>query len=94
MFDFERSHNLYFFVSYISERPKLFTSMIKKIDILNYITNFRKAPNDIKTYAQIVEHIGAANEPIINQLLGELQQTRVLRETQLNGEKAYQVVTK
>lgn len=68
--------------------------MIKKIDILNYITNFRKAPNDIKTYAQIVEHIGAANEPIINQLLGELQQTRVLKETQLNGEKAYQVVTK
>jgi hypothetical protein len=68
--------------------------MIKKIDILNYITNFRKAPNDIKTYSQIVEHIGSANEPMINQLLGELQQTRVLKETQLNGQKAYQVVTK
>ncbi len=68
--------------------------MIKKIDILNYITNFRKAPNDIKTYAQIVEHIGAANEPMINQLLGELQQTRVLKEIQVDGQKAYQVVTK
>ncbi|HEY0655438.1 MAG TPA: hypothetical protein VGD65_20025 [Chryseosolibacter sp.] len=68
--------------------------MIKKIDILNYITNFRKAPNDIKTYAQIVAHIGEANEPLVNQLIGELQQTRVLKETQVNGEKAYQVVTK
>lgn len=68
--------------------------MVKKIDILNYITNFRKAPNDIKTYAQIVEHIGNANEPLVNQLLNELQQTRVLKETQLHGEKAYQVVTK
>ena len=68
--------------------------MVKKIDILNYITNFRKAPNDIKTYAQIVEHIGNANEPLVNQLLNELQQTRVLKETQLNGQKAYQVVTK
>jgi hypothetical protein len=68
--------------------------MVKKIDILNYITNFRKAPNDVKTYAQLVEHIGSANEPLLNQYINELQATRVLRETQLNGEKAYQVVTK
>lgn len=67
---------------------------MKKIDILNYITNFRKSPNDIKTYNQLVEHLGVSNQASLNQLLIELQQTRVLKETQVNGEKAYQVVTK
>jgi len=67
---------------------------MKKIDILNFITNFRKSPNDIKTYSELLSHIGSPNETALNQLLAELQQTRVLKETQRDGEKAYQVVTK
>lgn len=67
---------------------------MKKIDILNFITNFRKSPNDIKTHTQLVSHLGATNEDQINAYITELKQTRVLRETELNGEKAYQVVTK
>jgi hypothetical protein len=67
---------------------------MKKIDILNFITNFRKSPNDIKTYSQLLAHMGADNEPKLKELLLELQQTKVLREKEANGEKAYQVVTK
>lgn len=68
--------------------------MMKKIDILNFITNFRKSPNDIKTYAEILSHLGTANETVINQFLAELQQTKVVRQTELNGEKAYQVISR
>jgi hypothetical protein len=67
---------------------------MKKIDILNFITNFRKSPNDIKTRSQLISHLGATEEQALNQLLEELKQSRVLKETELNGEKAYQVVTK
>jgi len=67
---------------------------MKKIDILNFITNFRKAPNDIKTHSQIIAHLGESNEAILNQLLTELQQARVVKETQMNGEKAYQVIAR
>ena len=67
---------------------------MKKIDILNFITNFRKAPNDIKTYTELLSHLGSTNEQNLNQLLAELQQTRVLKQTEKNGEKAFQVVTK
>jgi hypothetical protein len=67
---------------------------MKKIDILNFITNFRKSPNDIKTYSQLLAHMGADNESKLKELLVELQQTKVLREQEANGEKAYQVVTK
>jgi hypothetical protein len=67
---------------------------MKKIDILNFITDFRKSPNDIKTYSQLLSHIGISNETLLNQLLNELQQTRVLKEIQANGERAFQVVTK
>ena len=67
---------------------------MKKIDILNFITNFRKTPNEIKTYPELLSHLGAEKEPTLNQLLSELQQTRVLKETEKNGQKAYQVVTK
>jgi hypothetical protein len=67
---------------------------MKKIDILNFITNFRKSPNDIKTYSQLVSHLGSSNEDKLKELLAELQQTRVLKQTELQGEKAYQVVTK
>jgi hypothetical protein len=67
---------------------------MKKIDILNFITNFRKSPNDIKTYNQILEHLGAQHEAPLNQMLAELQQTKVVKQTELNGEKAFKVVTK
>lgn len=66
---------------------------MKKIDILNFITNNRKSPNDIKTYTEILTHF-KADEGKLKELLIELQQTRVLKETEKNGEKAYQVVTK
>jgi hypothetical protein len=66
---------------------------MKKIDILNFITNNRKSPNDIKTYIEILTHLNA-NEGKLKELLIELQQTRVLKETEKNGEKAYHVVTK
>ena len=67
---------------------------MKKIDILNFITNFRKSPNDIKTYNELVSHLGAANEQALNQMLGELLQLRVVKQVEVNGEKAYQVTTK
>ena len=67
---------------------------MKKIDILNFITIFRKAPNDVKTYNELLAHLGAENASVIDQMLTELQQTRVIRETTLNGEKAYQVISR
>jgi hypothetical protein len=69
-------------------------SAMKKIDILNFITNFRKAPNDIKTHSQLVAHLGADKEATMNSLLAELQQAKVVRQTELNGEKAYQVIAR
>jgi len=66
---------------------------MKKIDILNFITNNRKSPNDIKSYTEICSHFNA-DEAKLKELLIELQQTRVLKETEKTGEKAYQVVTK
>jgi len=68
--------------------------MIKKIDILNYITDFRKAPNEIKTHSQLVSHLGSENEQTLITMISEMKQLRTIRETELNGEKAYQVVSK
>jgi len=68
--------------------------MMRKIDILNYITDFRKAPNDIKTHAQLIDHLGNDHEPEIVQLISELVQNRVVRETEQNGERAYQVIAR
>jgi hypothetical protein len=67
---------------------------MKKIDILNFITNFRKAPNDIKTYDEIVVHLGPTNASAISQMLGELEQARVIKETVRDGAKAYQVIAR
>lgn len=67
---------------------------MKKIDILNFITNFRKAPNDIKTYRQLIEHLGAENESLLKQMLTELEQSRVVRQTEYHGEMAYQVISR
>jgi hypothetical protein len=68
--------------------------MIKKIDILNFITDFRKAPNNVKTYSQLVAHLGADNEPTLKAMLAEMMQLRALKESEVNGEKVYQVVSK
>lgn len=67
---------------------------MKKIDILNFITNFRKSPNDIKTYSELVNHLGVANEQTLNQMLHELLQLKVVRQIEVDGEKAYQVTSK
>ena len=67
---------------------------MRKIDILNFITNHRKAPNDIKTYSSLIDHLGPVNEHAIRQMLGELVQARVVREVEANGEKAYQVIAR
>lgn len=67
---------------------------MRKIDILNFITDFRKAPNDIKTYTQLIKHLGADQESVIGQMLSELQQAKVVREVEVEGERAYQVIAR
>jgi hypothetical protein len=67
---------------------------MKKIDILNFITDFRKAPNSIKTHQQIITHFGIQHDAAIQGMLEELQKAKVVRQTELNGEKAYQVIAK
>jgi hypothetical protein len=67
---------------------------MKKIDILNFITDFRKLPNRIMSHQELVNHMGEANEPAMNTLLTELQQAKIVKATELNGEKAYQVISK
>lgn len=67
---------------------------MKKIDILNYITDYRKAPNSIKTYSQLIGHLGADNEAVLNTMLAELKQLRTIRENEVNGERAFQVTSK
>ncbi len=67
---------------------------MKKIDILNFITDFRKAPNRIISHNDLVTHLGSANEPAMNTMLTELQQSRIVKVTELNGEKAYQVISR
>lgn len=67
---------------------------MKKIDILNFITDFRKAPNSVKTYTELVNHLGKDNESTLNVMLTELKQLRTIKETELNGERAFQVTSK
>ncbi|MGE0772492.1 MAG: hypothetical protein AB7K37_12320 [Cyclobacteriaceae bacterium] len=67
--------------------------MLRKIDILNFITDFRKAPNDIKTFSQLQSHLDA-EEATLKAMLGELIQLRTIRQTEVDGEVAYQVVAK
>lgn len=68
--------------------------MIKKVDILNFITDFRKAPNDVKTHAQLLNHLGSENEATMSTMLQELIAQKVVRPTEKNGEKAYQVIAR
>lgn len=67
---------------------------MKKIDILNFITNFRKSPNDVKSLSEIKAHLGASDDAALLQLLEEMKQLRTLREVDKNGEKAFQVAAK
>lgn len=67
---------------------------MKKIDILNFLTDFRKSPNSIKTHQDLINHLGVEHEAIVANMLGELQQGKVIRTTELNGEKAYQVIAR
>jgi hypothetical protein len=67
---------------------------MKKIDILNFITDFRKAPNSIKTLSEISTHLGTSDQGALIRLLEEMKQMRTLREVEKNGEKAFQVAAK
>ena len=67
---------------------------MKKIDILNFITDFRKSPNSIKTHSALINHLGPQHEVAINTMLDELQKNKVVKQTELNGEKAYQVISR
>ena len=67
---------------------------MKKIDILNFITDFRKSPNSIKTHRELINHLGSQHESTINTMLDELQKAKVVKQTELNGEKAYQVISR
>lgn len=71
-----------------------YVTMIKKVDILNFITDFRKAPNDVKTHAQLLNHLGSENEAAMSTMLQELIAQKVVRPTEKNGEKAYQVIAR
>lgn len=68
--------------------------MIKKIDILNFITNFRKSPNDVKTLSEIRSHLKTTDDQALVNMLEEMKQLRALRETEKNGERAFQVAAK
>jgi hypothetical protein len=68
--------------------------MIKKVDILNFITDFRKAPNDVKTHSQLMTHVGTQHENAVSAMLGELMAQKVVKLTEKNGEKAYQVIAR
>jgi hypothetical protein len=67
---------------------------MKKIDILNFITDFRKSPNSIKTYRELISHLGTQHESSISAMLDELQKSKVVKQTEVNGERAYQVISR
>ena len=67
---------------------------MKKIDILNFITDFRKSPNSMKTYREIVTHLGSPHVSTIDAMLDELQKNKVVKQTEVNGEKAFQVISR
>lgn len=67
---------------------------MKKIDVLNFITNFRKSPNDIKSLSEIRTHLNLGEDTALLNMLEEMKQMRTVREVEKNGEKAFQVVAK
>lgn len=68
-------------------------AMIKKVDILNFITDFRKAPNEIKSLSELKAHLKADETSLVT-LLEEMKQLRTLREVEKNNERAFQVAAK
>lgn len=75
-------------------RPVILIQPMKKIDILNFITNFRQVPNDIKTFSEIKLHLKASEDETLHKMLEEMKQLRTLREVEKNGERAFQVAAK
>ncbi|MBS1555427.1 MAG: hypothetical protein ACK514_06065 [Bacteroidota bacterium] len=67
---------------------------MRKIDILNFITDFRKVPNQVKTLAEIKAYVGSFDELQLISMLEEMKQMRTLRELEKNGERAFQVMAK
>lgn len=67
---------------------------MKKIDILNFITDFRRSPNAVKTISEIKQHLKTDNEVTLTTMLEEMKQLRTLREVEMNGERAFQVSAK
>ncbi|MFN7329072.1 MAG: hypothetical protein ACK5UP_06170 [Bacteroidota bacterium] len=65
---------------------------MRKIDILNFITDFRKVPNQVKTLAEIKAYVGSFDELQLISMLEEMKQMRTLRELEKNGERAFQVM--
>lgn len=67
---------------------------MKKIDILNFITDFRKSPNQVRTYQELLDHLGVQHESTMKAMLAEMKQLGVIRETEADGQKVYQVAKK
>jgi len=67
---------------------------MKKIDILNYITDFRKAPNGRKSFEEISRHLQVTEVSRLEALLAELKQLGTVKEMDLDGTRYFQVVTK
>jgi len=67
---------------------------MKKIDILNFITNFRTQPNEIKTFSEIKAHLNASNDELLLTMLQDMKQLRTLQEVEKNGERAFKVTAK
>lgn len=67
---------------------------MRKIDILNFITDFRKVPNQVKTLAEIKAYVGSFDELQLISMLEEMKQMCTLRELEKNGERAFQVMAK
>ncbi len=67
---------------------------IRKIDILNFITDFRKAPNEIKSLSELKEHLKVTDDSALLSMLEEMKQLRTLREVEKNGERAFHVTAK
>lgn len=67
---------------------------MKKIDILNFITNFRKQPNDVKTFSEIKTHLNAQQDEMLLAMLEDMKQMRTLREVEKDGQRAFQVAAK
>ena len=67
---------------------------MKKVDILNYITSFRKIPNDVKSLSEIKAHLNATSDAALLGMLEEMKQMKTLKEVEKNGERAFQVAAK